>query len=256
MVRHLPDYDSHADEVIVEQFLTYVESIRPGFTETLEGNLFTEIAEYEQVTKCKLPQEYRSFLEVMGESDGGLELFERAKTSASLLADFYRENVLTGNCHFPPDTIPVAVGGWYVEEACISIVGAEVGKVWLNNASAIAFQYADTLSSLACNSAFVAIEMNSVPISGMFTSDDVSPRVVAVRELLTDNQFQIVEFSGSIGVAARRGQVLVFARQHSGRKCWIRIAANTKREIAVTAKAICNPCGVRFDQWWTSQRFN
>ena len=122
------------------------------------------------------------------------------------------------------------------------------GSVFVNHDERIHFLYSDLLQTLLYKKAFIVLAMNTLPISGMYTSKDDSPRLDCVREALS-NITQLEWYSDSVGIAAHWGQGMLFARQYTGYKCWVRISGESKTTVNAIAKTICSPCNVSFDLW-------
>lgn len=238
----------------MDQFLAFVEGFSPGFSQRFRGSDPAIIAEYADLLGQQLPRCYREFLETMGDSDGGLQVFEDAKTSVSDLVSFYRRSVLTGECRFPIGTAPVAVNGWTLSEACMSLAAPDDGPVYTNRDDRIEFLYSDRLITLLHKRAFVALGMNTFPVSGMYLALDATPRLDCVRAALSRIYHQLEWFSDSVGIAGRLEKGLFFARQYTGGPCWVRIAGQSQGAIGAVARVICASCEIHFDKWWVPQR--
>jgi hypothetical protein len=238
----------------MNDFLVFTEGLTPGFSQQLRGSDPATVVEYANLLGHQLPTVYRAFLEMMGDSDGGLQVFEDAKTSAGELVCFYRRSVLTGECRVPLGTIPVAVNGWTLNEACMSVSHPDDGPVFTNRDDRIEFLYSDRLGTLLYKKAFLALGMNALPISGMYLAQDIMPRLDCVREALTGLSHQLESYSDSVGLAARLENGMLFARQHSGTKCWVRIAGQSQRAITAVARIICSSCKLQFDRWRVPQQ--
>ena len=234
----------------MEEFLAYVASVSPDLASRMSGAPPQLIDEYEQMLGVALPRVYRDFLLTMGADAGGFPLFEDAHTSLSQLSDFHRSSVATGECRFPPGCIPVAVRGWTLEEACMEVANPTDGRVFVNADANVRFLYADTFRQLLFKTAFMALSMNRFPISGMYLGEYGADQAGLLRETATSLGYSPLWFSDSVSYCAETASEAVVIRQHTGCRCWLRVAAENKKAAQKVGKALTRNTGVKFARWW------
>ncbi|RKH90596.1 SMI1/KNR4 family protein [Corallococcus sp. AB045] len=232
----------------MRHFLEYVSSLDPQFTSRIRGARPEQIAAFEKLVGRSLPESYRSFLEMMGRDDGGLNITVDGTANISDLIDYYQEELKPGDWEPPPDTIIIGVGAISLPEiGLLCATGAEPRVIFATNKQALG-AYATSLEKLLCRIAFDSYRMSKKPRAFYTSSYESIGRkhvLTQARALMVSFGFVVLEFSDDFFLGGEMPGAAISVSQYEKQGMALSITATRQEEVDRIGAAFVQGLGVR-----------
>ena len=187
----------------------YIAIRDPTFPQRVRGASAEEIDALAGLMRHELPKSYRTFLEVMGNSSGGLVLLPDFSTDIEDVRSYYEED---GEA--PANCLVFNVDLYESDETlCLQLQGAEEPKIVRAHGKHIISLFADGLAQLLYRDAFSSYELAPMPFSVAYEGTNRDDFIVRARAAAIAAQFHVHWFSDSVTLCASRENIglLVYA---------------------------------------------
>jgi hypothetical protein len=225
----------------MEDFLPFVLHYDPDFRSRIRGATASEIDQLEELVGLSLPQDYRTYLTLMGHYDDGLDLFVDAHAFLRDVREYYAECKADGDEPAPPGYVMVAVDGVGVRDMCIDATSA----VYQCDRTVMEGPFAERLAKRAKAVVFDRYAPRRFTWSATFASTTRTPLRDAVRVVASTLGLEPRDFSDRWTFYADDANRCVCFSQQEGQAALLRVAAATQEEI--------RQIGARFESALTFQ---
>jgi SMI1/KNR4 family protein SUKH-1 len=235
----------------MEELLEYISRYRPQFAREIRGATEEEIAQLERLVGEPLPDQYRSFLEIMGIDPGP---FSFSNDDAMTIADityYYRERD-RGETKAPSDCVVIAWGGTEYEEQQLSLEQGSptTSRVLVSSDEQILELYAASFEKLLFRRAFIQYPLLLSSSRGIYIGHTHEHQVEIAGGVARAHAFREHWFSDQVAFCGEREDgALILCDQLEGRPLTVTIAASKRSTITECARPFEKELRVTFSHW-------